>query len=1654
MGTWNDTTGAWSVAGNWTGTAPAAPGGAATVLQFGAGAADYTSTFDLGAAFQLNALRFTTAPGRTNAVVASAGANTLDLVADGATAPQVNLVGGGTVRIGNNVRVAAGTNLTLNVDATSNLVFSGAATPAGTATSITPVSGSSSTVTVEGGGTVVWRSITTNIAVNNGLVTTDADGDFLGSGALSVGAKGVVDTGGFAEGWASITGVAGATFRGNVSVNAAGGTFRYDGVITNRPAGGTVAGFGTVGGAASNGAITKSGGHTLIVSGASTFSGTTSVTGGTLVYAGDPVTSGASGGFATGTITSSPFGTGTLSLGGGTLSVDASRTIVNPTTIAAGSSTVNVPAGFELTNTGTMTYTGTVTKTGPGLWRIAGGNGSANAASVMNVNEGTVLLTDVTTPATGGDMNVTALNVNSGGTFVFGSNPAYSGENPDLPNTTYINVNTGGTVVWNVGEDYGGINLLGGAIQMRGNINIAGVTASELRSGTIAKVGGTPGIGGAQTLNKTTADTVTITGVPLNNTGGLNIQEGVLSTDSAIASTSGGTAITALVTFGTATTAGTLRYTGTGTAASVVRTVQVNAGGGTIEVTDPAAALTLGGPSSGAGALAKAGPGTLVLSASNAYTGGTTVSGGTLQVGAGGTAGSIVGNVATAAGTTLAFNRSDDVTYAGNVSGGGALTKLGAGALTMTGALTHTGPTTVGGGTLRIAPATLAGGVTVADGATLAVANPAGTAGTLTVPTLALGAGGSTLRFELDRTGNPTAPLLNVTGTDGLNPTGGSHTLVVTNKKALSVGTFTLVDYAGSPISSGFTLAPLSARSTGQLVYNAANTRIDLQVTSVDSVRWNGSVNANWNVGSDVNVGGTANFKLASNGTDTNFVQNDVVLFNDAAAGPGGTTVTVAESVQPAAVTVDNAAKPYTFQGAAGIDGPGTLTKQGAGALTVLTNNTFAGGTTVAAGTLNVGSGGTTGDLGTGPIVNNGAVVWNRSDDVTLAQPISGTGSLTKAGANTLVLTGAFTQSGPTTVAGGTLVLDAATDYAAPSAIGGAGALVKRGAGTVSLTGAATPGGGTSVEAGTLKVGAGGTTGSLAGSVSLNGAPGANGTLAFDRSDTYTFAGNITVGGAGTTAKVINVGPGNTILTGTITQPSVTQAGTVVAQAGTLTLANPNTAGLLGTVTAAAGATVALDTTAGDQTYNNAFAGQGTVAKVGPGTATITFNNNPFTGTLRVDAGTLVQSDPTGSGGDLGATSIVVNSGGTYQFGGAAGGGENPDLPDTTFVTVNPGGNVVWRIGENIGGVHLQGGTITLESGNITANGVSESWTSGTLTSLATAQAVGGGAVINKTTSGTVTITGLATVGSVLNIQDGTVAFATAANLGTAALQLGVAGTGGTTGTIEYQGATATRSANVALNGPGAVRVTQAAAALTLSGVLSGAGNLTKDGPGTLVLTGTNTYTGGTSVAAGLLMLNGQTGNSSGTGTGAVTVGAGGAVGGTGSITGTLSVAGAVRPGNGGVGKLTAGATTLNAGAAWQVEMSDAAGTAGVAWDLLQGRTGASLTVGATPASPVVLQLVSVDGAGAPAAAGNFNPSQAYAWTIASYPGGVAAFDPAAVRVSLVGFANPANGGAFAVASTGNDVVLTFTPVPEPGTVGAVGLAAVGLLARRRRRRH
>ncbi|HYI27431.1 MAG TPA: autotransporter-associated beta strand repeat-containing protein, partial [Bradyrhizobium sp.] len=103
---------------------------------------------------------------------------------------------------------------------------------------------------------------------------------------------------------------------------------------------------------------------------------------------------------------------------------------------------------------------------------------------------------------------------------------------------------------------------------------------------------------------------------------------------------------------------------------------------------------------SGTGAFQQTGGGTTIFTASNTYTGGTTIAAGTLQLGNGGTTGSIVGNVLNNA--NFAINRSDTFGFDGLISGTGAFQQNGSGTTIFTANNTYTGGTAIAAGTLQL----------------------------------------------------------------------------------------------------------------------------------------------------------------------------------------------------------------------------------------------------------------------------------------------------------------------------------------------------------------------------------------------------------------------------------------------------------------------------------------------------------------------------------------------------------------------------------------------------------------------------------------------------------------------------------------------------------------------------------------------------------------------------------------------------------------------------------------------------------------------------------------------------------------------------------------------------------------------------------------
>ncbi|ASZ96391.1 autotransporter outer membrane beta-barrel domain-containing protein [Brucella abortus] len=393
--------------------------------------------------------------------------------------------------------------------------------------------------------------------------------------------------------------------------------------------------------------------------------------------------------------------------------------------------------------------------------------------------------------------------------------------------------------------------------------------------------------------------------------------------------------------------------------------------------------------------LEKADGGTLILTGANTYTGGTAISGGTLQLGDGATNGSVQGAISTGADAAhkgvLAIRAAagTPATIGNTISGTGSVSVLG-GTVTFSVANSYTGGTTLAGGTTIVTADANLGAV----GTNVALNN------------------GATLRFgaNLDATHSFThAFQLGTVASDvGTLDTDG-HDVAMSG----------VISGAGGLMKSG----------TGTVTLSGVNTYTGGTTLTAGTLA----------AASDNNLGG------ASGGLTFNGGTLQVM-------GTSWTSTNRAVSLQAGGGTFDIEDAANNFAVTQGVAGAGGLTKSGSGTLTLSGANSYTGATTVSAGTLvvandNTGGGTTTVDVGAGlqigtggvsgslagDIVNNGTLVVNRSDALNLANAISGAGSLMKSGAGTLTLSGANSYTGATTVSAGTLTQGAAGGFSTAS---------------------------------------------------------------------------------------------------------------------------------------------------------------------------------------------------------------------------------------------------------------------------------------------------------------------------------------------------------------------------------------------------------------------------------------------------------------------------------------------------------------------------------------------------------------------------------------------------------------------------------------------
>lgn len=226
------------------------------------------------------------------------------------------------------------------------------------------------------------------------------------------------------------------------------------------------------------------------------------------------------------------------------------------------------------------------------------------------------------------------------------------------------------------------------------------------------------------------------------------------------------------------------------------------------------------------------------------------------------------------------------------------------------------------------------------------------------------------------------------------------------------------------------------------------------------------------------------------------------------------------------------------------------------------------------------------------------------------------------------------------------------------------------------------------------------------------------------------------------------------------------------------------------------------------------------------------------------------------------------------------------------------------------------------------------------------------------------------------------------------------------------------------------------------NGGIGGSAGVYFYGGGKAVLAGASSFSGALTIDADTTVLV----HGSLSGSGAVTL-LGGTLGGTGTINRpvTLDTGDTIAPGAS-VGTLTTGAQAWAGGGSFELEIGAATGTAGTGWDLLNVNGALNITADSTTPFTLTLQTLN---AGAPGPLADFNAATGYAWRFASAVGAgasITSFAASDFIIDTSGFANALD-GVFSVERSSNDLLLRYTPVPEPqtGVLAILGLAGLAV---------
>lgn len=814
----------------------------------------------------------------------------------------------------------------------------------------------------------------------------------------------------------------------------------------------TFSGSGLIG----YGSLTKSNTDTLTILTTNTLPGPVVIQGGVL-QVGNGTTSGA--------------------IGGGSVTNNAALVIDSPATVATGPIT---GTGNTTVIVGTLAIGGNSTL---GALTLGSSDGTATAGTLdLAGNSATVTGLTLGADGTGGTIGSSG----SGAATLYytgGNSSAYAGVLQDTlgagSGTVALNVNATGTLTLS-----GANNYSGGTVISSGAVSFSAI--GNLGTGPVSLPGGT--------LTCTAGDT---TAVVFNNA--LTVPTGTggtfnMSPRLQLSPVTGGGTFNLNVTGPTVDYdrlaggwggfTGTLNITGTGGA--TVNKLQGYFNGGGFDGNLANAVVNLddvsleshdnsGGNTFQIGALS--GTATAVLAGSD-YAGSQTY-----QVGA------------------LNLN----TTFAGTITdGNGIMTyvkKVGTGSLTLSGASTYTGSTTISNGTLIVTGSLGSSQVTNYSGATLAgtgtLGGPVDLEPGSTITSVVGGYGtmacGSDLIFDggtnLVAISTTNVDLITVAGTLYLN----SGFIQLAQHGALTNGTYPLMTYSGLNGSiASLTLVGFSSAS-GQIARldSSISGQINLVVqnTSAANLIWasTGAQNNIWDVGASVNW---------SNGASlTVFNPGNRVTFND--SGAPNSPVQIAAVELPSAMVVTGSMS-YVFQDAGGtLAGPtNSLTVGGTGSLEIDTVNSYGGPTTIGSGyTLTLGNGSDGASLGAGAVTNNGTLIFNQTNNVTLTN-IIGTGSLAANGSGTISLVGTYNYTGATTIGSsatlqvgtggptgpllgpvtdnGTLTMNQSGTVAINNAITGAGAFIQNGTSLMTLNAANTYQGNTYINHGVLKAGVAG----------------------------------------------------------------------------------------------------------------------------------------------------------------------------------------------------------------------------------------------------------------------------------------------------------------------------------------------------------------------------------------------------------------------------------------------------------------------------------------------------------------------------------------------------------------------------------------------------